>query len=67
MVEGGAILLQSFIDAEYWDEICVETSPIAIGNGVKAPIIPQKYVFLTEHRFGRELKYVFKKPFGREI
>ncbi len=67
MVEGGAILLQSFIDAEYWDEICVETSPIAIGNGVKAPIIPQKYVFLTKHRFGRELKYVFKKPFGREI
>ena len=67
MVEGGAMLLQSFIDAECWDEICVETSPIAIENGVKAPIIPPKYDFLTEHRFGRELKYVLNKPFGREF
>lgn len=39
MVEGGASVLQQFIDAGLWDEAFVEKSPIDIGNGVKAPIV----------------------------
>lgn len=39
MVEGGSRLLQSFIDAELWDEARVETAPFCIGRGVKAPEI----------------------------
>ena len=39
IVEGGTQLLQSFIDANLWDEVHVETSPIIIGSGVKAPRI----------------------------
>lgn len=39
MVEGGAILLQSFIDKGLWDEAVIETGNIVIKNGVKAPIL----------------------------
>ena len=37
LVEGGAKLLQSFIDAGLWDMMRVETSPLTLGEGVKAP------------------------------
>ncbi|MCM1518952.1 MAG: bifunctional diaminohydroxyphosphoribosylaminopyrimidine deaminase/5-amino-6-(5-phosphoribosylamino)uracil reductase RibD [Pseudoflavonifractor sp.] len=37
LVEGGANLLQQFIDQGLWDEIHVETSPDMLGQGIKAP------------------------------
>lgn len=37
MVEGGAETLQNFIDAGLWDEARVETAPVELGQGVKAP------------------------------
>lgn len=37
MVEGGAETLKSFIDAGLWDEARVETAPVKLGQGVKAP------------------------------
>ncbi len=40
LVEGGSQLLQSFIDAGLWDEIYVEHAPVALGEGVPAPVIP---------------------------
>lgn len=39
LVEGGATLLQSFIDRGLWDEAFVEEAPFTLGNGVKAPTI----------------------------
>ena len=39
MVEGGARLLESFLDAGLWDEAWVETAPAALGSGVKAPAV----------------------------
>jgi diaminohydroxyphosphoribosylaminopyrimidine deaminase/5-amino-6-(5-phosphoribosylamino)uracil reductase len=39
MVEGGAKLINCFIDAGLWDEANVEISPKEIHNGVAAPII----------------------------
>ena len=39
MVEGGASILNSFIEAGLWDEANIEISPILIGDGVKAPTI----------------------------
>lgn len=42
LVEGGAKLLQSFIDASLWDEARVEVNnSLVVGAGVAAPIIPQ--------------------------
>lgn len=40
MVEGGPTLLRSFIDKSLYDEIRVETSPIRLEEGIKAPEIP---------------------------
>ncbi len=37
MVEGGALLLRSFLDAGLWDEAWIETAPVWLKDGVKAP------------------------------
>ena len=34
-----AELLESFLDAGLWDEVWVETAPVALGAGVKAPVV----------------------------
>lgn len=39
LVEGGSQLLQSFIDANLWDEAYVEKSDILLYDGVKSPMI----------------------------
>ena len=43
MVEGGAELLESFLDAGLWDEAWVETAPVVLGAGVKAPAVPRRW------------------------
>lgn len=40
MVEGGSIVLQQFLDSGYWDRAIVEQSPLVLGKGVKAPVVP---------------------------
>jgi diaminohydroxyphosphoribosylaminopyrimidine deaminase/5-amino-6-(5-phosphoribosylamino)uracil reductase len=42
LIEGGARLLQSFIDAGLWDEARIFTGKTMFGDGVKAPVTPQK-------------------------
>ena len=47
LVEGGTQLLNSFINANLWDEARVETSAITLGSGVAAPqlsLTPHKQV-----------------------
>ncbi|MGM9699466.1 MAG: bifunctional diaminohydroxyphosphoribosylaminopyrimidine deaminase/5-amino-6-(5-phosphoribosylamino)uracil reductase RibD [Prevotella sp.] len=41
LVEGGAATHQSFIDAGLWDEIRIEVSPVAVGNGTRAARMPE--------------------------
>ena len=41
IVEGGLATLQSFIDADLWDEIRVEKAPFCIGKGTPAPAVPE--------------------------
>ncbi len=40
LVEGGAAILQQFIDAELWDECYEYVAPLRLGAGVKAPVLP---------------------------
>jgi len=40
IVEGGFKTLQSFIDADIWDELRVETSPCTVRGGTPAPQVP---------------------------
>ena len=61
MVEGGSILLQSFIDAGCWDEAYIEQSDAHLKDGVKAPSFSPEYVFLTFRKFGKDIKYVLNK------
>lgn len=50
MVEGGANLLQQFIDSGFWDEAIVEQSPMLLNKGVKSPSITSAEVGFE--RFG---------------
>ena len=43
LVEGGSVLLQSFIDSGLWDEAFVEEAPFSLGSGVKAPTLSEEY------------------------
>ena len=61
MVEGGSILLQSFIDAGYWDEAYIEHSSDNLKNGIEAPRLTGEYDFLTEQHFGRNIEYAIRK------
>lgn len=44
LVEGGAHLLQSFIDANLWDEARIFKTPVILSEGVKAPQFSGKLV-----------------------
>ena len=57
LVEGGTILLQSFINAGLWDEAYIETSPISLNEGVKAPILKGKLSLMPKYNFGRIIRY----------
>lgn len=43
LVEGGTTLLQSFIDADLWDEMRVFRSPMMLNGGIKAPAVRGKF------------------------
>ena len=61
LVEGGSILLQSFIDEDLWDEAYIETSPTYINEGIKAPNIEKLQPLLTNYNFGRCIRYARNK------
>ncbi|HNU88112.1 MAG TPA: bifunctional diaminohydroxyphosphoribosylaminopyrimidine deaminase/5-amino-6-(5-phosphoribosylamino)uracil reductase RibD [Ferruginibacter sp.] len=61
LVEGGAKLLQSFIDAGLWDEariICNEE--LAIGNGLNAPVLKHQ-LLISEEKIDTDTISVFVK------
>lgn len=39
MIEGGNILISSFVESNVWDEAFIEVSDIKIGCGIRAPIV----------------------------
>lgn len=48
LVEGGAILIQSFIDNDLWDEARVITNQqLIIGNGINAPTLHKQVLIKT--------------------
>ena len=58
LVEGGANLLQSFIDENYWDEARVITNTsLVIADGVKAPVLKYAALFFTEQIFTDTIQY----------
>ena len=66
LVEGGAKLLQSFIDAGLWDEariICNEQ--LKIGKGLNAPVLKNK-ILLREERIDTDVISFFVKTGNTE-
>jgi diaminohydroxyphosphoribosylaminopyrimidine deaminase/5-amino-6-(5-phosphoribosylamino)uracil reductase len=59
LVEGGAQMHKSFLDAGLWDEIHVETAPVMLGNGVKAPVCNLDEIATLQHTFRFSPKSVF--------
>ena len=51
IVEGGAKTLQSFIDQGLWDEIRVETAPITVSGGTRAPLVPPDARIMSQANF----------------
>ena len=62
LVEGGAKLLQSFIDAGLWDEARIETAPVRLGNGVSAPILTEGKL-INQHTYcSNEIRIIRRQP-----
>ena len=55
LVEGGSVLLQSFIDSGLWDEAFVEEAPFCLGSGVKAPVIKKEKLNERFESFGHQI------------
>ena len=61
LVEGGSVLLSSFVNEGLWDEAYVEHSPVLISSGVPAPSFHSVGVMEANSWFGRTL-YSFINP-----
>lgn len=63
LVEGGAALVQSFINKGLWDEARVITNPqLAIPKGLPAPVLPQTVPAKTEQITTDTLSTYINKP-----
>lgn len=65
LVEGGSILLQSFIDSGLWDEAFIEKAPLRLNNGIQAPSIQKKHFKLNKIYFGREIMHAVHSQIQR--
>ena len=58
LVEGGAELLRSFMDAGLWDIIRVEVNPaLSVNEGVAAPAFPLSVPVCEEQCGGNRILY----------
>lgn len=61
MVEGGAYLLQSFINEKVWDEAAIITNEaLILSNGLPAPVLTH-HTFTGSQRFFSDLIHRYKK------
>lgn len=60
LVEGGSRLLQSFIDADLWDDIYVEESPAVLQSGIKSPMTDGLPKPVEEMCFGRKIRCYYR-------
>ncbi len=66
IVEGGATLLQSFIDEGLWDEArVIKNGQLTIGNGLSAPVLINN-ILLQEQKFDHDVVSFFMKGTGKK-
>ena len=58
LIEGGAKLLQSFIDEKIWDEArTIKNGELRIKDGLKAPVLSQSLLLKKEPLFSDTISY----------
>lgn len=60
IVEGGSQTLQTFIDANLWDEAYIFSAQNTFGNGIKAPELNGNFIF--EEKIREDSLKIFKNP-----
>ena len=55
IVEGGRQTHESFIQAGLWDEIRVETAPVVVSDGTRAPQLPSDVVLMSSREYDGNL------------
>ena len=62
IVEGGAYLLQSFIDSEMWDEArVIKNELLYVDEGLQAPLLSKHCLVRSEHIFADRITYYHKE------
>lgn len=61
MIEGGPTLLNSFIKEGLYDEIRIETAPVALGSGLPAPTLPDGLKMAGREMCRENLITVFRR------
>ena len=61
LVEGGASLLQYFLDNDLYDEIRVETNPACLNDGVRTPKMPSHLIRIANERCGDNYVETFRR------
>ena len=62
IVEGGRRTLDSFIEQGLWDEIRVETAPMTVDDGTRAPQLPAAVTLARHHCYDGHTIAVFTRP-----
>lgn len=63
LIEGGAVLLKSFIDEDLWDEARIITNTtLRIGDGITSPVLHNKHVSGSEKIKTDIIKYYSNQP-----
>lgn len=58
MVEGGTVLLNSFLEGGWWDEARIFTAPLKLGKGMKAPAL--NLTPKAEYKIQEDLLQIFE-------
>lgn len=61
IVEGGTKTLNSFLMAGLWDEIRIETSPMYVNGGTKAPLLPDCVKLTRREMWGENMIEYFER------
>ena len=59
LVEGGATVLQQFIQQGLWDEIRIIVSPHPLKDGIEAPQVPAGAVLREQYLLGTDMVYLY--------
>ena len=60
IVEGGRQTHEAFLSAGLWDEIRMETAPLVLGNGTRAPQLPPDACLTESMVYGEHTVQVFR-------